>query len=363
MWKQNARFKNRCLLAVGALSVSMVMVGCGGDSHSMSNPSPTPSSGSLPTPTPTPTPTPGIPQNSGRARLLIDWPALAAGSSTIPSSITGSLVSSTGTVVVPPFTRNRPSAVSAVTETVDFSEEIPPGTYVFSFESYSLQDGQGSRIAAGSLNVTITTGETTGIQVALTATPRAYSISLTHDVIRVGEIIPLVLQGWLANGNTLNVPPSQVQWSLVSGSEAALLVPSGDAGETAIKGIAPGTVKLQARESGNIVERFVQVVDVAGLKIRGSEADSVLHSDVRVQLAAVYQDVSGNLSSYSTGSLVWSLVSGQSFATIDPVTGLLTPLGGEGIVRVRVTDTRFGFATEQEYTIQAYGNGVEVNVR
>jgi hypothetical protein len=359
MWKQYLRFKNRCLLMTGILSVTMVLVGCGGNSGRTSNPSPTPSSGSSATPAPTPTPTssPGIPQNRGLARLRIDWPSL------VPGSIVGSLVSSTGSVIIASFTRNRPADTNAITETVDFPEEIPPGMYVFSFETYTLANGKGTRITSGSQSVTINTGETTNITIALTNTPRAYYITLSHDVIRVGETIPLVLQGWLGNGNALNISPAEVQWSLIRGSESALVVPSGNAGESALKAIAPGTVEVQALESGHTVERLVQVLDVAGLKIRASDADSVFSSELRVQLAAVYEDSRGNSLSYAPGKLVWSIVSGQSVATVDSATGLLTPLGGEGVVRVGVMDSRFGFSAEHEFTIQAYGNGVDIDVR
>jgi hypothetical protein len=332
------------------LSVS----GCGGGGGSGSG-------GIKPTPTP-PLPTPP-PTTKGRAQVLVKWPTRGAGRGipTYADSVKAQLLS--GTDVLQSVTTVRPPGNAAVTQTLDFPDALPAGAYRLRVSAYTGTESAGTPVAAAYEPLTVPTGGVASATVTLDSTIRSFSVVPLRNPVRVGESVTLNYSAKDAEGAAILLPPSALQWSVALG-EGATLRENAENGAAVLTIVSGGTVRVQAfaRESGVGNASEVTALPITELRLnRPDTAAAPTRAGYPVTLSADYVDADGKKYAYPMGTLTWTMVSGGDIASVTPQ-GVINSTG-DGVARVRVTDSQFGLSAESDFTFEAYGNGVQANVQ
>ena len=207
-----------------ALSLILVLSGCGGSAVKTSE--------------------------TGRVRILVEWPPLPPTSRYIPTyakSLVFELYREGEPSSRVALVANRPDSPSA-SQTIEINQVLATGTYVLAGVARVEKEGQGSTVASASTTFSVAPFKTAEVDITLATTLRTLTILGTPLKVPQGGTLNLSGEARDPEGKLVFLPTSVLQWSVVAGGSSGTVSATGQ-----FNALAPGTVRVRLAEPGAAV--------------------------------------------------------------------------------------------------------------
>lgn len=182
--------------------------------------------------------------DTGSAQLVVTWPSRSRLIPVAANAIKATFMQ--GQTEVASQILQRPTNATQTTTTFN---NLKVGTLSLVATAYPNADGSGTPQATGTTPVTITSGQTTSVQLTMSSTVSQIALSpSTNPSVAVGANLPFTVTAKNAGGAVVLISPSTLQWS--SGNTALATVDTnGVAKGVAPTGASPGQVQISVTES------------------------------------------------------------------------------------------------------------------
>lgn len=186
----------------------------------------------------------GPPPASGSVEIRVDWPSRGRYVPHYANSLVAKLTTNTNRVYT--ITMNRVGS-DGYQGVAMFPQAIPVGTNSLTVEAFTNTNGSGSKVAAATMAVEVTEGETTSVNVSADLTTTIDHILIQNQPISVqaGNEVQLNAVARTAQNGTILLPPGALTWSVVAGQAHGSVTPQG-----LFLGISQGTAIVQVAEPG-----------------------------------------------------------------------------------------------------------------
>jgi len=176
----------------------------------------------------------------GTLIYTLQWPVETRGIPPYALSVVVNVYRSGTTALVAHQTLTRSKSTS-FDQNVSFS--LPAGNYRVVAEAHLNGNGAGDVVASATLNVTVTSGQSSTTVLDLTSTISKLFVDDLSAQGTVGDQIQLSAHAQDTDGNALLLPTGALVWSITDGDDKALVTPDG-----ALTLLAPGSVTVQVRD-------------------------------------------------------------------------------------------------------------------